>query len=75
MKTKSMWWKGFLQAEEHYKDGAFVENGCTGWISFLYPEGGSIEYCGNLETSYQFERGMRDYIEQYEDVIKEVIEL
>lgn len=73
MKTKSMWWKGFLQAEEHYKEKAFVENSYSGRLKFIYPEGGSIEYCGNLETSYQFERGMRDYIEQYETVIASVI--
>lgn len=71
--NKSMWRKGFLQAEEHYKEKAFVENSHAGRLRFIYPEGGSIEYSGNLETSYQFERGMRDYIEQYEDVIKGVL--
>lgn len=74
MKNKqATWWQGFLQAEEHYKEKAFVENSYSGRLKFNYAEGGSIEYLGDKEPNYQFECGMRDYIDQYESVIKGVL--
>lgn len=70
---RSMWLEGFLQAEDNYKQGYFVEDINSGRLNFVNPCGGSVEYLGYQEASYQFERGMRDYHDQYENVIKEIL--
>lgn len=72
MKAKSQWLKGFLAAEAEVKSGISRISLEIDHVTFHYPEGGSSGYGGGEDG--QFLRGMKDYVRQYEQVIKEVIE-
>lgn len=69
MKAKSEWLKGFLAAEGEVKSGVTRVSVELDNVTFHYPEGGSSGY----GTNDQYLRGMKDYVKQYEEVIKEVL--
>lgn len=73
MENKSMWWKGFLRAEEEIKSGVTSISVEIDRVVFHYPEGGTSGYSYSSRDSGQYIRGMKDYAKQYEDVIKEVL--
>lgn len=67
---KSQWWKGFLAAEEEVKSGVSRISVEIDNVTFHYPEGGSSGYAGE---DGQYLRGMKDYVRQYETVVKGVL--
>ena len=71
MKTESKWWRGFLKAEEEVKSGVTRITTEIDSVQFHYPEGGTSGYCGG---DWEYLRGMKDYVRQYEQVIKEILE-
>jgi len=67
---RSRWWKGFLRAETEVKSGVSRISIEIDHVTFHYLEGGSSGYAGE---DGQYLRGMKDYVKQYETVIKEVL--
>lgn len=58
-------------AEDEVKSGVdriSIEIDC---VIFHYPEGGTSGYSG---SEWEYLRGMKDYVKQYEEVIKDVLE-
>lgn len=74
MNIKSQWFKGFLDAEQEVKSGVSSISLEIDHVTFHYPEGGSSGYAGYAGQDGQYLRGMKDYVRQYQQVIKSVLE-